>query len=391
MTTLSTDRLPPTTVPTRRHADVLIVGAGIIGLSLAYELAKRGQKVVIVDAQAAGKAASWAGVGILPPVAERENNDSLEQLRALSHRLLAEWSQELTQRTGIDTGYRRCGGVYVATTTGEAATLAANRLWWDELGIQAESWTPDQLVQHEPSLNHLAYSGRLKAIWSLPGECQLRTPWYVRALMAACRQLGVIIEENCRVESVHCERARVTHLDTSMGPMSAEHYCVTAGPWTRLVLEQMHVTSGIMPIRGQVILMRPQSERPWLTRIINEGHRYLVTRDDGCILVGSNEEEVGYVCETTDSVLADLKAWAEGMIPELGRVPIERSWAGLRPGSFDSYPYIGALPDRSNLYVAAGHFRAGIHLSAGTARVMADLITTGRSEIDLTPFRAGRG
>ena len=128
-----------------------------------------------------------------------------------------------------------------------------------------------------------------------------------------------------------------------------------------------------------------------LTRIINEGHRYLVTREDGRILIGSNEEEVGFVCETTPEILEELRQWAIGILPDLEHLPMEHTWAGLRPGSYDSYPYIGRLPNDPRIYVASGHFRAGIHLSAGTARVLAELITEGRSSIDLTPFRPARG
>ncbi|MCC6509699.1 MAG: glycine oxidase ThiO [Pirellulaceae bacterium] len=370
-------------------SDTLIIGGGIIGLSLAWELAGRGLSVRVLDSQACGSAASWAGVGILPPVATREVNDPLEQLRSLSHSLLAQWATELTELTGIDTGYRTCGGVYVATTLGEAAMLAASRSWWEELGIDAVAWSAEQLRLNEPALASLAESGRLKAIWSLPGECQLRTPWYVRALAAACKLRGVDIVEDCPANQLVMRDDRITGVETTSGCFKADKYCLTAGPWTSALLESIGVASGILPVRGQVMLFHPHQRL--LTRIINEGHRYLVSRDDGRILVGSNEEEVGFQCETTDEILEELRAWAIGLLPELAQANLERAWAGLRPGSFDSYPYIGGLPTCRNAFVAAGHFRAGIHLSAGTARVLADLITTGRSTIDLSPFRAARG
>jgi glycine oxidase len=155
------------------------------------------------------------------------------------------------------------------------------------------------------------------------------------------------------------------------------------------LLEPLGTTSGILPIRGQIVLFRPRERL--LTSIVNEGHRYLVSRDDGRVLVGSNEEEVGFVCQTTPEIIAELCAWARRIMPALGDAEVERTWAGLRPGSFDSYPYIGRLPTCPNLYVAAGHYRAGIHLSCGTAQVVADLITTDQTSIDLFPFRPGRG
>jgi glycine oxidase len=370
-------------------ADVLIVGGGIIGLSLAYELSSRGQLVTLVERDACGRAASWAGVGILPPVATRAVEEPLEQLRSLSHRLLAEWSQQLESETGMDTGWQACGGIYLATTPGEAATLAANRLWWDEHGIEASPWTAAQLAAQEPSLAALAQSDRLRAIWWLPQECQVRTPHYVQALIAACRSRGVKIVEHCPVTKIDCRADGSIAVTTTCGPMHAEKLCLTAGPWTRPLLEPLGVVTGILPVRGQIVLFRPQ--QPLLKSVVNEGHRYLVPRADARVLVGSNEEEVGFACQTTPDVLAELHQWACGMLPQLADAEVEKSWAGLRPGSFDSYPYIGSLPDHPGVFVAAGHYRAGIHLSCGTAVVLADLMTEGHSSIDLAPFRPGRG
>lgn len=373
-----------------RPADTLIIGGGVIGLSLAYELVSRGQVVTIVERDTCGRAASWAGVGILPPPATRGcEKDPLEQLRMLSHRLLAQWAEPLQAETGIDTGWRRCGGIYLATTPAEAATLAANQFWWGEMGIEAHAWSHNDLTAREPALGRFAESGLLQAIWWLPEECQLRTPHHVRALEVACRQRGVSIVEHCPVTAIEQTGGRVAAVVTPHGHLFADNICVTAGPWTRQLLEPLGVTTGILPIRGQIVLFHPTKRL--FTSIVNEGHRYLVPRDDGRVLVGSNEEEVGFQCETTPDIIAELCSWAYRIMPELRDAPIERSWAGLRPGSFDSYPYIGTLPDCSNLYVAAGHYRAGIHLSAGTAQLVAELITTGRSSIDLFPFRPGRG
>ena len=208
------------------HCDTLIIGGGIVGLSLAWELNSRGQSVTVLEAKRCGAAASWAGVGILPPVAVQQIHDPLEQLRTLSHELLAQWSEQLHEKTGIDVGYRRCGGVYVATSPGEAALLAASRAWWDELGIEVHAWTPEQLVAHEPALAALAASSRLRSIWHLPGECQLRTPHYVQALLAACRLAGVSIVEQATVNSIaqHSNEVRVSLVSPAGGEATARQF-----------------------------------------------------------------------------------------------------------------------------------------------------------------------
>jgi glycine oxidase len=128
-----------------------------------------------------------------------------------------------------------------------------------------------------------------------------------------------------------------------------------------------------------------------LTRVVNEGHRYLVPRLDGHLLVGSSEEEVGYQCETTESVIGGLREWAEELLPNLKEASVEQTWAGLRPATVDAFPYIGRVPGRRRTWIAAGHFRSGLHFSCATAVVIADLIEGQDPPFDIDPFRPGRG
>jgi glycine oxidase len=128
-----------------------------------------------------------------------------------------------------------------------------------------------------------------------------------------------------------------------------------------------------------------------LQHVVNEGHRYLVARDDGRLLAGSCEEEVGFDVSTTDTMIRQLRDWAESILPQLQHANIEKTWAGLRPGTFDGLPYIGQVPNNHQLFVASGHYRAGLHLSCATAVVIADLMQDHKPAIDLSAFRIGRG
>jgi glycine oxidase len=130
--------------------------------------------------------------------------------------------------------------------------------------------------------------------------------------------------------------------------------------------------------------------RPAFSHVINEGSRYLVPRDDGRVLVGSTEEEVGFDKRTTEEGLRELRQLACSLVPALSDASLEQSWAGLRPASFDGFPYLGRLPELVNAFVAAGHFRSGLYLSTGTAVVMRQLICSGESSIALDAFRVGR-
>lgn len=370
-------------------SDCLIIGGGVVGLSIAFELAARGLAVHVLDQAEVGHGASWAGAGILPPSPTRGAVDPLDQLRSLSHRLHPKWAQKLRSLTGIETGYNRCGGLYLARSAAESATLFAQQDLWDAHGIEAELWTNEATYLREPSLKAILDSNALKAIWYLPDECQIRNPRHLKALAAACRIKGVELTEHVSVELVEPTSEYGVQAIAGDRSFKAAQACICSGAWSRLLLDRIDIKTGIMPIRGQMVLYR--TEETLLRHVINEGHRYLVARNDGRLLAGSCEEEVGFDIATTDAMIRQLRDWAESILPQLQHATIERTWAGLRPGTFDGMPYIGQVPNFKQLFVASGHYRAGLHLSCATAAVIADLMQGHQPAIDLSPFRIGRG
>jgi glycine oxidase len=367
----------------------LVVGGGVIGLSLAYELARRRWQVTVLDQAGIGREASWAGAGILPPANAETALHPLDRLRALSDRLHWEWAPRLLQETGIDTGLRRCGGLYLARTAGEAALLAAMSHTMQEERIVCRRLTLNELIALEPGLEQAAASGQLRAVYELPDECQLRNPRYLQALAAACRLYGVEIVPDCKVTQLHDDGSRLTHLTTEQGIKQADAVVIASGAWTQRLLAQHGIATGVFPMRGQMLLFK--CDRPPLRRIVNEGIRYLVPRDDGYLLAGSTEEEAGFDKSNTPTALAELTEFATTLVPALKRARLEKTWAGLRPATFDGFPYLGRLPGLSNAFVASGHYRSGLHMSTGTAHLMAQLLCAETPEIDLTPFRVARG
>lgn len=368
--------------------DCLIVGGGAIGLSLAYELLEHGATVEVIDRGPIGREASWAGAGILPPANLATAIDPLDRLRALSHQLHREWAARLREETGIDTGYRECGGLYLARSIGEAAALHAFAEMLREIKIEIERLSLDEVIELEPALSDIA-AIQLKAAYSLPGESQLCNPDHLRALKLACERRGAKIRSDGEATGFDFSNGSMTAVRTDVGVLHADQYCITSGAWTQRLLMGLGITTGIMPIRGQMVMFK--CEKPPFRRVVNEGPRYLVPRDDGRVLVGSTEEEVGFDKRTTDEGVSELVSLARQLVPVLCDAPIENSWAGLRPGSFDGFPYIGRMPGLDNAYVAAGHYRSGLHMSPGTAVVLRQLMFGDEPEIDLTPFRVGRG
>jgi glycine oxidase len=325
---------------------------------------------------------------MIPAAGSAAGHHPTEQLRALASKLHPQWAEELQGLTGIDNGYRRCGALQLATTSGEAAALAAWAGLMHEEGVEVRRLALPELRELEPGLIGRRQSDSPAAAYLVPGVAQIRNPWHLHALVAACRQESVVITPNLTVNKFIIEGNRLAGLETSSGRLTARQFCVTAGAWTGPLLQRLRIATGILPIRGQMVLFRCQ--RPPITRIVEEGSRYLVPRGDGHVLAGSTEEEVGFDKRTTEEAIADLTAFARRICPLLADATVEKTWAGLRPGSFDGLPYMGRLPGLSNAFVAAGHFRTGLYLSPASAIVMRQLMRGVQPEVDLSPFRVGR-
>lgn len=370
------------------NPDVLIVGGGAIGLSLAYELAQHGAAITVLERGQPGREASWAGAGILPPARRRPQDIAWLQLAGLSNEVHARWHRQLEEETGIDTGYRRCGGLYVARTPTDANALQPALALWHELGIEHACLSRGQWERLEPALARAGQSA-WHAAWLVPDEAQVRNPRHLKALIAACEQRQVQIRGGVTVEDIVLRKGQVDRVVTSAGDITAGAYCVAAGTWSRPLLARCGWTAALRPMRGQMVLLNCGRRR--LTRIINDGPRYVVPRDDGRVLVGSTEEDVGFDCRTTAEATQDLLKLALDLAPGLRDAALERTWAGLRPFAPQGYPYLGRLPDVANAFVACGHFRSGLQLSTGTAVLLAQLIRGQEPEISLADFEAGQG
>jgi glycine oxidase len=217
---------------------------------------------------------------------------------------------------------------------------------------------------------------------------QVRNPRHLRALQAACQQMGVQLKPQCSVHELLREKNRIAALETADGKMRAEKYLISAGAWSEGLLKGLGWRPGIRPIRGQMVLLKTMS--PPIQRILLAGARYVVPRDDGRTLIGSTEEDVGFEKCNTATAVEELLDLACRLVPALREATLERCWSGLRPGSPDGLPFLGLVPGCKNLFVAAGHFRAGVLLSPGTGLVMKDLLLNQPTTINVEPFRLDR-
>jgi glycine oxidase len=364
--------------------DCLILGGGVIGLSLAYELAGHNLRVSVIDRGAPGREASWAGAGILPPATNRPGDPPDLRLAGLSHELHAQWSAELRELTGIDNGYRRCGGIYVARDPEAAGQLDQQMTDWRRRDVRVEPLTAEALHRLEPSLLPEFDDQSNIAACHVPDECQIRNPRHLKALLMACARRGISVEAGVAAEDFQVRGGRIERVITSAGPLQASSVCLACGSWSASLARRLQLTLPVRPVRGQIVLLA--GDRPVLSKIITEGSRYLVPRPDGRILIGSTEEEAGFDARPTAEGIAALVDFGRSLVPALGQLPIERSWAGLRPGSADGRPYLGRAAELENLYIATGHFRSGLQLAPATARLVGELIRGEKPSIDLAVF-----
>jgi glycine oxidase len=369
------------------HPDVLIIGGGVIGLTAAYFLAREQVSVEIVDQGDFGKEASWAGAGIIPPGDPSHARDPFDQLRAHSSMLFPRLSAELREQTGIDNGYRRSGGLVFHDDPRSGSQTPVweqdpHREWRSE-GVRSEEVQGAAMRRLEPALGP-----DLAAAYFLPELAQVRNPRHLQALLSYCQTRGVRFRPGCPVLGFERQENRITAVRTSAGSLRADRYLLTAGAWTSGLLEPLGWRPGIRPVRGQIALL--QTGTPLFHRILLRGKRYLVPRPDGRILVGSTEEDAGFDKRTTAEAIQGLLTFAISMVPDLASAHPERSWAGLRPGSPDGLPYIGPVPGIDNLFIAAGHFRAGIQLSPATGLVLKELFLGQPLTVPLDAFRLDR-
>jgi glycine oxidase len=364
-----------------QHADVLIIGGGVIGLTTAWFLSHEGASVVVVEQGEVGQQASWAGAGIIPPGDPARARSPIDLLRAHSAAMYPGISQQLREQTGIDNGFLVCGGIELPDPDEPGRDLPTEE--WHSEGISFELLDRAGLHRLQPDLAADLDRGAF-----LPGMAQVRNPRHVKALHAGCVAGGVRFETGWPVKRLLLDGNRALAVEGERGRLSARQFLLAAGAWTEALLRDLGWAPGIRPIRGQIVLLN--TGREGVRPLLLQGKRYLVPRRDGRILAGSTEEDVGFDTRTTKEGIGGLLAFAHRLVPSLTQAEVERTWSGLRPGSPDGLPYLGRIPGWDNLHISAGHFRAGLQLSPGTGLVMAQHLLGQPTLLSLEPFRLDR-
>ncbi|RRJ83260.1 glycine oxidase ThiO [Aestuariirhabdus litorea] len=361
-------------------SDTLIVGAGVIGLMLARSLAQQGQRVTLLDRQALGRGASWAGGGIVSPLYPWRYPDAVTRLASWSQGFYPQLSAELNHQTHIDPQYRQ-QGLLMLEIDDEAQALA----WSARYGRELERVDGHRVRELEPALG----GDRPTGLW-MPTVGSIRNPRLLQALTRWVRQSPRIeVFESCGLVSLITEGGAVSGaFSQRFGRHEADAVVVAAGAWSAPLLSPFGISLPVFPVRGQMLLYRAT---PGLVRRVSLiGNRYVIPRRDGRVLVGSSLEYEGYHCHPTIEQRRSLEQSAEGIIPALAGFPVERHWAGLRPGSPGGIPFIGKAPGVDRLYVSAGHFRNGLVLAPASTALMTSMLTGQACGIDGAPYALPR-
>jgi glycine oxidase len=365
--------------------DAIVVGGGLIGSSIACELAAQKLRVVLLDKRQPGREASWAAAGMLSPAPDSPEALPLVPLARESLRLYPDFVSAIEEASGKSVAFARTGAFEILYS--DDATARRDRLLaqYASLGIAAESISIESAHAQEPALNPNAAA----TIW-LSGEATVDPRLLTEATLEAAKNRGVEIVASRAVTSILAEAGRCAGVIAGGEKITAKNVVVAAGSFCGSLNQNAFDGAIAMaryapthPVRGQMLAMR--SSKVNLKKVLRSEHGYIVPRADGRIIAGSTLENVGFVKDTTPEGLRKIFAAAVALAPALADAEIVETWAGLRPGTPDQLPIIGPT-DIPGLLIATGHYRNGILLAPITTTLIREWIVEGKTSFDARRF-----
>lgn len=365
----------------RSTPDVTIIGAGIIGSALAWELTKHGISIELLDRREVGREASWASAGIISPPGARHGTRS--DLALASFRAYPDLIHEVEEATGLSVGYHPTGQIDLVDDASRPALQAA-AAWLTQHGVPHEILDAPALRDREPAAQERFTAGLL-----VPGAASVLLGLLSQALARAAQRRGAVISEHTLATEIVLRGGRATGIRTFFGVRPVGVVVIAAGAWSRMLGESIDLPIPTNPVRGQMLAI---ADPPVPVRsVLSGGGGYIVPRADGTIAVGATEEhDAGFDDRVTPAGLAELASIIAGIAPSLARGRLVATWAGLRPGSDDGELIVGQAPHVANVWLATGHFRSGALLAPATARLLASSIISGRPDPHLAAFDPGR-
>jgi glycine oxidase len=370
---------------TGNSPDVVVVGGGVIGLACAWRASQRGLEVRVLERDEPGAGASHVAAGMLAPVGEASWNElALLKLNLASAHRYADFVSELERVSGEDVGYARCGALHVALDRDEAEELRRRHRLQDSLGLQARWLPPAGCRELEPGL-----APRVAGGVHVLDEARIDPRALIRALKAALRRQGVEVLSGTEVCEAVVEGDRLAGVLTTDGALhAAGHFVLAAGCWSAAPWLPVSARPPVRPVKGQILLLRGEAEAVCEGIVVTE-RVYLVPRPGGSLVVGATVEERGFDTTVTAGGVHELLREAYRALPDVAELELVETRAGLRPGTPDNAPLIGAGA-LQGLVLATGHFRNGILLAPVTADAVAALVCGDQPDPVVLPVAPGR-
>ena len=357
--------------------DAVVAGGGLVGASIALELARAGLRVGLFDRGEMGREASWAGAGILSPAPESAAMIPLVELGKASMALYPEFVETVEEISGHSAGYRPKGtlqALFMREAREELSTIIALH---HGLGLKAEPLSTDDARELEPSLSEDVEAAVLR-----PDEASVDNRALTPATLEAARRRGVEMFPGSRVTAIWREGQRCAGLQLAAERVAAQWTIVAAGCFSADI-DGVAAFAPVRPAKGQIVALR--AEGLHIERVLWSENIYLVPRNDGRIVAGATVEHVGFDKTLTAGGLQKVISGAIELVPALAEARIEETWAGLRPDSPDHLPILGPT-DLDGLLMATGHFRSGFLMTPITARLMGEWVTQQRVTVDWDRF-----
>jgi glycine oxidase len=360
----------------------VIIGAGIIGSSIALELQRRGTKAILLEKAVIGAESSSAAAGMLSPQTECHAPDPTFELGLYSRRLYPAYVSRIRELSKLDVGYHVDGGLQPASTPAALEHMIQSTAWQRGRDLRIETLSSEAARKLVPGL-HQEIAGAL----FYPDEGQVDPRLLMRALSVATRAAGVEHVTSTTVRRILIRNGGVSGVELTDRVLESDRIIVAAGAWSPLIEGTGIPARAVQPARGQMIALDCGTP-PFLPYVVAE-NGYLVPRRDGRVLVGATVELAGFEKAVTAGGMLQLLDAAVSTVPALADARVVETWSGLRPWTIDQLPILGPAPIRG-LYHATGHYRNGILQAPATAALIADLVTGERPQLDLSPFRVER-
>ena len=355
-----------------RPSDIVVVGAGIVGCAVGYELARRGASVQVVDGRPVGMGATQASAGVLAPYIEADERSSVFlDLAVRSLRLYDSFISSVASDSGVNVTYHRTGTLEVATSDERMAALRNIAARLEAQGVPLGLVDGHAARAEEPHLGGDVVGGLL-----IPAHGFVVASELTRALAAAARRHGAQLVEGSQVQRIAKVDGDLV-VETGRGPITSNAVVLAAGSWSgQIEIVGLMAPVPVRPVRGQ--LLHVAWNGPPLRRVIWGERCYLVPWDDGTLLVGATVEEAGFDERTTVAGVRDLLDAACDLVPHAWMASFLEARAGLRPASADQLPIVGASRALPNLMYATGHYRNGVLFAPLTAQLVADALLDNR-------------